>query len=138
MASTHSNFTTNAATSPYRRDFLLYDGGCPVCDNLVAWTHLRKMRPEIELIDARQAPELVAEFRAKGIEINDTMVLQLGGVDFSGPEAFLLLARIAQPRHEWLGVLLKWLGRIGVYGPLYPLLVKGRKLLLFLLRRSLI
>jgi hypothetical protein len=112
MASTRSDFMTDAETSPRRRDFLLYDGGCPVCDNLVAWTHLRKMRPDIELIDARHSPELVAEFRAKGIEINDTMVLQLGGVDFSG--------------------------RIGVYGPLYPLLVKGRKLLLFLLRRSLI
>jgi len=138
MASTHSDLMTNAEMNPHRRDFLLYDGGCPVCDNFVAWTHLRKMRPDIELIDARQDPELVAEFRAKGIEVNDTMVLQLGGVDFSGPEAFLLLTRIAQPHHELLGTLLRWLGRVGVYGPLYPLLVKGRKLLLFLLRRSLI
>jgi predicted DCC family thiol-disulfide oxidoreductase YuxK len=36
-------------------NFILYDGKCPVCSNYVAWTNLRSVRPDIELIDARKA-----------------------------------------------------------------------------------
>lgn len=119
-------------------NFVLYDGECPVCSNFVAWTNLRLVRPDIKLIDARTAPELVSAYRAEGVEINDNMVIRLGEMTMHGADAFGALARIGQPNSVALRGLMRWLSKPNVSRPLYPLMAAGRRTLLFLLRRSLI
>lgn len=73
-------------------DYLLYDGECPVCASFVAFAELRRRYPTLQLIDARHTPELVAELRRQGHDINRGMVLVLDRQLYFGAEANTKLA----------------------------------------------
>lgn len=73
-------------------DYLLYDGECPVCAGFVAFAEFRRRHPELKLLDARHEPELVASLRRDGYEINDGMVLVVGGRLYYGADANAKLA----------------------------------------------
>jgi predicted DCC family thiol-disulfide oxidoreductase YuxK len=118
-------------------DFLLYDGECPVCSRFVAWTRLQASRPGIRLADARQEPELVAMVRAKGIEINDSFCLSINGELVHGAAAMALIGQLAQPSGLFARLVVGSLAS-DVGGRFYPVLVRGRKLLLWLLGKGLI
>ena len=117
-------------------DFLLYDGDCPVCRTYVGWTALRQSHPDIQLIDARERPDLVAALRAEGIEINDTNLLQLDGQRFTGAAAMALVSR--KMRADGIGrkVLKAATAPERVLRPIYPWFVRGRKALLWLAGRD--
>jgi predicted DCC family thiol-disulfide oxidoreductase YuxK len=119
-------------------NFLLYDGDCPVCTRYVAWTSLRAIRPDIRLLNARDEPELVTNLRAKGIEINDAFCLSLDGHIVHGAEAMTMLGRISEPKGLFNKMALGLLQQNWIVSPAYPVLVRGRKLLLTMLRRGLI
>jgi len=116
--------------------FVLYDGECPVCSRFVAWNRLREIRPDIRLIDARQAHDLVTQFREHGIEINDTMVIKLGNLVLVGSDAFAAVVKLGAPRPTVSTMLIKWLANSPIMGPMYPFLVVCRKLLLRVMRRE--
>jgi hypothetical protein len=116
------------------RDFLLYDGECPVCSAYVALAQLRRLYPRLEVLDARTEPTLVAELRRQGYEINDGMVLSLDGVAHFGAEATRMIARLG-------GAAPSWWRRAGLSllgAAPYRWLSLGRLALLRLLRRRLI
>lgn len=118
-------------------DYLLYDGDCPVCSRYVAWTDIRARRPGLRLLDARKEPDLVESLRRRGIEINDTMVLNLDGRLLVGGDGLAALSRLAsdpsgRPR------LRQILGSPGFARILYPGLAIGRRALLRLIGRKLI
>jgi predicted DCC family thiol-disulfide oxidoreductase YuxK len=115
--------------------YLLYDGECPVCQNFIAMTQLRAVRPDIEICDARKEPELVALVRSRGIEINDAMYLKLGDTALHGAAAMALISRLSAPNSWLTSWLLGVVARDRVITPMYPVLVVGRKALLFLLGR---
>ena len=120
-------------------NYLLYDGECPACRSYVAFSRLRQLYPDIEVIDAREAPRLVGELRAQGYEINDGMVLKLGRNIYFGPEATRMMAELgkAAPSHATrLGLHL--IGGARWSNALYPWLNRARQLLLRLLGRKLI
>ncbi|MEM7236655.1 MAG: DCC1-like thiol-disulfide oxidoreductase family protein [Pseudomonadota bacterium] len=119
-----------------RRDFLLYDGECPVCSRYVAWTSLRQHHPGIELLNARDEPDLVALLREEGIDINDTFVLETGGERFIGAAAMARISSLMPDDTLFSRVVRGATSREGVMRPVYPLLVRGRKLLLALIGRS--
>jgi hypothetical protein len=87
--------------TPMRGDFLLYDGECPVCTAYVAMTQLRRLYPDIKVLDARTEPALVADLRLQGYEINVGMVLSLGGVVHFGAEATRMVARLGRASPSW-------------------------------------
>jgi hypothetical protein len=86
---------------PTGRDFLLYDGECPVCSAYVAMTQLRRLYPHVKVLDARTEPGLVADLRRQGYEINEGMVLSLGGVVQFGAEATRMMARLGRASPSW-------------------------------------
>lgn len=135
-ASPHGSSKTSDAAPCVPQSYLLYDGECPICTRYIAWSALRRIRPDLMVIDARQAPEQVAALRAEGIEINDSMVLQLGALRLSGAQAFAAINQLNHQRPGFTGALLGWLGRPAVAQRLYPLLALGRRLLLALLGRQ--
>lgn len=116
--------------------FLLYDGECPVCSRFVLWSRIKEARPEIRLLDARQNPDLVAEFRSAGIEINDTMLLRLDGKDYVGADAMAALERFMPGEGLAPRLLRKLVASRGALRLAYPVLVRLRKLLLALMGRS--
>ena len=118
-----------------RGDFLLYDGECPICSRYVLWTNIRNKNPDIALLDARQQPELVAALRTEGIEINNTMFLQVDGRRFVGAAAMAKIS-IYMPQNTLPQRILRSLTSSQLlFQTIYPGLVLGRKLLLALLRR---
>ena len=75
-------------------DFLLYDGECPACSAYVAIARLRQLYPALKILNARSEPDLVAELRTRGYEINDGMVLCLGGAIHFGADATRMIAQL--------------------------------------------
>ena len=116
-------------------DILLYDGECPICSRYVLWTNIRNKNPGIALLDARQQPELVAALRTEGIEINNTMFLQVDGRRFVGAAAMAEIS-VYMPQNTLPQRILRSLTSSQLlFQTIYPGLVLGRKLLLALLRR---
>ena len=116
-------------------NYLLYDGECPVCSRYVLWTGLRRHCPDIALLNAREWPDLVASLRAGGTEVNDTMVLRLNGEHYEGAAALTKINSLVPPdsfQEHAVHVLSRSPGWLKTA---YPHLVRGRKLLLRLLRR---
>ena len=120
-------------------DYLLYDGECPVCSAYVAMARLRQLYPGLKILNARSEPDLVADLRGEGYEINQGMVLCLDGAVHFGADATrmiaVLRARLALP---WRRTALGLIGAAPWSRRLYPWLNRGREALLRLLRRGLI
>jgi predicted DCC family thiol-disulfide oxidoreductase YuxK len=114
------------------RDYLLYDGECPVCSAYVAMARLHRLSPHIKVLDARTEPALVAQLRRQGYEINEGMVLSLDGVVYFGAEATHMIARLGRASPSWWRRTgLRLLGAAP-----YRWLSRGRSVLLRLLRRG--
>jgi hypothetical protein len=64
-------------------------------------TQLRRHYPHIKVLDARTEPALVADLRRRGYEINEGMVLRLGGVVHFGADATDTIARLGRASPSW-------------------------------------
>lgn len=120
-------------------NFILYDGECPACRTYMGVARLRELYPDLRIIDARGAPELVAELRRRGYEINDGMMIVLDGEVHFGAEATRVIAEMGA-KHEVRSrrAALAFFGTAPWSRALYPWLNRCRQLLLRLLGRSMI
>jgi predicted DCC family thiol-disulfide oxidoreductase YuxK len=120
-------------------DYVLYDGECVACHSYVSIARLKQLHPGLEIMNARGHPALVAELRRKGYEINEGMVLCLGGRIHFGAEATHMIAVLGQAsRSRWRRGVLAFFGTAPWSRALYPWLTRGRLLLLRLRGRRLI
>jgi predicted DCC family thiol-disulfide oxidoreductase YuxK len=123
--------------TPLDTNFLLYDGECPACSAYVAMARLRKLYPNLRIISARTEPDLVAELRRIGHEINDGMVLSLDGKIYYAAEATRMIATLGRASSSrWRGAGLVFIGTAPWARALYPWLNRGRLLLLRILGRK--
>jgi predicted DCC family thiol-disulfide oxidoreductase YuxK len=113
---------------------LVYDSHCPICR-----VYCRRLEQseldgiQLKLVDARERPDQVANFRADGIDIDNTVVLSVGGQRLTGADAFNHLARLDRERGAfgWLNrFLFAARGRARI---LYPIFVRLRAVLLRIL-----
>lgn len=126
-----------AAPAPSR--YLLYDGECPACRSYIAFSRLRRLYPDLQVLDAREQPQLVRALRAQGYEINDGMVLKLDAAIHFGPEATRRIAELGQAAPSAVTrVGLAAIGSAPWSQALYPWLNRARMLLLRGLGRTLI
>ena len=103
----------------------------------VAMSRLRELYPDLSIVSARDTPELVAELRRAGYEINEGMVLCLDGKLHFGPEATRMIAVLGSASPSaWRRALLASIGTAPWARPLYPWLNRARQLLLRMLRRG--
>jgi predicted DCC family thiol-disulfide oxidoreductase YuxK len=113
-----------------------YDGACPVCRSVVHRLKARHGEPHIALIDARAAPEQVAALAARGLDLDEGIVVKAGEEYFSGADATRYLARLHVPA-GWVERFAAWgFGSPRRAALVYPLFRAGRRLLLFLLGRT--
>lgn len=80
---------------------LIYDGDCPVCNAYVQMHRLRGDGGSIRLVDARQHPDVVADYASRGVDLNRDFVLKVDGVEYIGGAAMVALSSIAAP-HAFL------------------------------------
>jgi predicted DCC family thiol-disulfide oxidoreductase YuxK len=117
--------------------FLAYDGECPFCANYVELLRLRESFPELEMIDARQAPDhpAVRLIRQRGLRLDDGMALVEGDVIYHGADSIHALANRGTSRSTFSRLNRALFKSRSVSTALYPVLRAGRNLTLKLLGR---
>jgi hypothetical protein len=120
-----------------RPDILLvYDAQCPLCDAYCRMVRIRRSVGELRLIDARQNPAVLREITRAGLDIDEGMVLRVGEALYYGADAIQALALMSTASGVF-NRLNHWAFRAQARATwLYPLLSRGRNLLLHLLGRS--
>ena len=112
-----------------------YDGECPLCSRYVRHTRLKKTM-EVSLLDLRNHPDKVSEFKALELDVDEGMIVVLDGIIYHGAEAMHVLTLLSTAsglvnRCSRLVFSHRLLARI-----FYPALVGGRNLLLRILGRK--
>jgi predicted DCC family thiol-disulfide oxidoreductase YuxK len=117
-------------------NYLIYDGDCPVCGAYVAMSRLRQLYPNVQVMNARSEPARVAKLRGEGYEINEGMILSLDGKIYFGADAMRMIASLGRlSSSPWRRTTLAFLGAAPWAKRLYPLLNRGRRVLLRTLGR---
>jgi predicted DCC family thiol-disulfide oxidoreductase YuxK len=105
---------------------VIYDGECPFCRAYVRMVRLKKAVGAVELIDARERPEVAAELRAQGVDLDEMMVVNYQGASYPGPRAIELLSLLSSDAGP-LNRLTAWVLRDRRRADLlYPILRFGR------------
>ncbi|MCW4630262.1 MULTISPECIES: DUF393 domain-containing protein [Marinomonas] len=115
---------------------LIYDKECPACHFYCQIVRIRQSVGELVLIDARDNPEVMVEVNAKGLDIDQGMVLKMDGQLYYGADAIQLLALLSS-RSGVFNRLNYWLFRSKkIAAILYPILRSCRNLLLKVLGKT--
>lgn len=118
--------------------WVVYDGECPFCSSYVLLYRIREHAKKVHLIDARSAHPIVDEARRLGLDLDEGMAVKLNGRFYHGAAAMNILAILGSG-----GTLFNRLNGALFRHPhlarfLYPILVRGRWVVLRLLGRRLI
>jgi predicted DCC family thiol-disulfide oxidoreductase YuxK len=74
---------------------LVYDKECPACDNYCRVIRLREDIGDLTIINARDDSDILKEITDRGLDIDQGMVLKLGGQIYYGADAIHALALIS-------------------------------------------
>ena len=114
----------------------MYDKQCPLCDAYCRMVRIRESVGTLRLVNARDAGAIMDEITAKGLDIDEGMVLKLGNTLYYGADAIHVLSLISS-RSGVFNRLTYWTFRSKRLSEiLYPLFRFFRNLLLKLLRKS--
>ncbi len=115
---------------------LVYDRECPVCDAYCRMVRIRESVGALRLVNARDASRIMDEITAKGLDIDEGMVLKFGKTLYYGADAIHVLSLMSS-RSGLFNRLTYWIFRSKSLSTiLYPLFRFFRNLLLKLLRKS--
>ena len=115
---------------------LVYDKDCPACDNYCQVVRIRESIGELKIINARESSDVLEEITQLGLDIDQGMVLKMGGVIYYGADAIHALALISS-RSGVFNKLNYWLFKSKrVSAVLYPVLRFFRNLLLKMLGKT--
>ncbi len=113
-----------------REILLVYDRECPVCHAYCRMTRIRESVGTLRLVDARREQAMLAEITARGLDIDQGMVLKVGDALYYGSDAIHALALMSS-RSGAFNRINYWLFRSRTLSSaLYPLLRFCRNLLL--------
>lgn len=114
--------------------YLLYDGQCPVCHTYVTKLRIEKAAGKFVLISAREPSALLDEVNAKGINIDEGMVLKMGNQLYHGKEAIHRLALLGTKSGVFNRINFLIFRSRTLSTLLYPLCKCARDILLWALR----
>lgn len=115
---------------------LVYDRQCPVCDAYCRVARIRESVGDLKIVDARENSEVMQEITARGLDIDQGMVLKMGDQLYYGADAIHALALISS-RSGLFNKLNYWIfcsKRVSAW--LYPILRSMRNLLLKILGKT--
>lgn len=115
---------------------IIYDGECPFCSNYVRLIRLRETFGWVELIDAREKPDLVNALAAEGIDLNVGMAVRHDGRVYHGDAALHFLATASGRDNLFTRVTRTIFASPRAARLIYPLLRLGRNATLRLRRRA--
>jgi predicted DCC family thiol-disulfide oxidoreductase YuxK len=74
---------------------LVYDKECPACNAYCQIVRIRESVGDLRIIDAREKSDVLDEITAKGLDIDQGMVLKMGDQLYYGSDAIHALALIS-------------------------------------------
>jgi len=74
--------------------FLVYDRECPACNAYCKVVRIRESVGDLQIIDARENSEVMKEITFQGHDIDQGMILKMGGQLYYGADAMHALALI--------------------------------------------
>ncbi|HAU69305.1 MAG: DCC1-like thiol-disulfide oxidoreductase family protein [Arenicella sp.] len=113
---------------------VLYDGECPVCKLYVGQLQRSNDTHQIELIDARQAPQECAAAANSGLDIDQGIIVNDGDRSFHADEALSYLNKLSSHHGLFNRINQALFGSTKVAKVVYPVLRGLRNGLLWLLR----
>ncbi|NKB35874.1 MAG: DUF393 domain-containing protein [Gammaproteobacteria bacterium] len=115
---------------------LVYDKECPACNNYCQVVRIREDVGDLKIVDAREDSAIRNEITDMGLDIDQGMVLKMGGQIYYGSDAIHALALISS-RSGILNRLNYWMFKSKVISSLfYPVLRACRNLLLRVLNKT--
>jgi predicted DCC family thiol-disulfide oxidoreductase YuxK len=75
-----------------REVLVVYDKQCPACDYYCNLVRIKDSVGRLVLIDARDGGSVMDEITAKGLDIDQGMVVKIGNELYYGPDAIHVLA----------------------------------------------
>lgn len=115
---------------------LVYDRECPACDTYCRYMRVSPSAGRLRLVDARQATGVMEEITEAGLDIDQGMVLKMGGQLYYGSDAIHVLALLSS-RSGLFNKLNHYVFRSHTLSHiLYPALRACRNLLLKVLRKT--
>jgi len=115
---------------------LVYDTECPACDTYCQLVRIRESAGTLTLVNAREPGPIMDEITARGLDIDQGMVVKMGGQIYYGSDAIHALA-IVSSRSGFFNRLNYRLFRSRFSSrAIYPVLRFFRNLLLKLLGKT--
>jgi len=115
---------------------LVYDRECPACNAYCQVVRIRESVGDLRIVDARENSGVMDEITSQGHDIDQGMVLKMGGQLYYGSDALHALALIGS-RSGIFNRLNYWVFKSRTASAiLYPILRFFRNLLLKILRKT--
>jgi predicted DCC family thiol-disulfide oxidoreductase YuxK len=115
---------------------VVYDKQCPACDFYCNMVRIKESVGRLVLVDARDGGAIMGEITGKGLDIDQGMVVKVGGEMYYGSDAIHVLALMGT-NNGFFNRLCYWSFRSkAVSSVLYPILRACRNLLLKLLGKT--
>ncbi len=115
---------------------LVYDRECPACNAYCQVVNIRESVGDLRIVDARENSQIMEEITAQGLDIDQGMVLKMGGQLYYGADAIHALALIGS-RSGIFNRMNYWMFKSKTASSLlYPILRFFRNLLLKILGKS--
>lgn len=117
---------------------VVYDGACIFCQNYVRLLRLQQSVGPVELLDARSEDPRIAEFQAKGYDLDEGMLFIRNGRIYHGHDAVNALALLSSSSGFFNRLNSLLLSRRSIAKFTYPFLKAGRRITLWVRGRPLI
>ena len=111
---------------------VVYDGECPFCVAYTKYARLKERHGEVDLINARENPDLMADYAAKGYEIDESFIVEVEGETLTHGAAMAYIHSQLAPK--WTG--LPFIANAKFLNTIYPALRGTRNLTLRVLGRK--
>jgi predicted DCC family thiol-disulfide oxidoreductase YuxK len=115
---------------------LVYDKECPVCDYYCRKIDVGNLASGLVRVDAREESEIMTEITARGLDIDEGMVLKIGDDLYHGSDAIHELALLSAKSGFFNRIAFAAFGWRPMARLLYPVMKFCRNLLLKMLGRS--
>jgi predicted DCC family thiol-disulfide oxidoreductase YuxK len=119
-----------------REVLLVYDRECPVCDAYCRLARVRESAGTLRLVNARDESAVMREITARGLDIDEGMVLKVGDTLYYGADAIHALSLLSSRSGIFNRMTYLVFGSRTLSRLLYPVLRALRNLLLKLLGRT--
>ncbi len=115
---------------------IYYDHECPVCRNYCRFLRLKQTSGSLRLVNAREDHALSQKFLNQGMDIDQGIIVSVGGNYYHGSDALHMLALLSTGTGWFNRLNARLFSSRRISRIFYPLMVVGRNLLLRLLGKE--